>query len=51
MFTEYGLDGHIRTALRRGLGWSDDMLSMTGASHEYVTKKSKTKTTTEDKQR
>jgi len=50
MFTEYGLDGHIRTALRRGLGWSDDMLSMTGASHEYVTKKSKTKTTTEDKQ-
>ena len=38
LFTSYGFDGHVRTALRRGLGWSAERLAMTGASHALITK-------------
>ena len=40
MYNEYGLDTHVRTAIRRGLGWSQSSLDMTGASHEYITSQS-----------
>ena len=36
LFTSYGFDGHIRTALRRGLGWSADNVCKTGLSHGAI---------------
>jgi hypothetical protein len=36
LFTSYGFDGHIRTALRRGLGWSANNVCKTGLSHGAI---------------
>ena len=36
LFTSYGFDGHIRTALRRGLGWSANNVCNTGLSHGAI---------------
>jgi hypothetical protein len=36
LFNTYGFNGHIRTALRVGLGWSEEDVKKTGLSHEAV---------------
>ena len=36
LFLEYGFDGFVRTAIRRGLGWGSEASLMTGASAEVV---------------